>query len=227
MANIIQIKRRTSGSAGAPGSLAAGELAYNEVDNKLYYGSNSGVIAIAGEGFYTTVNTSQTLSGSKTFSSSVVLSSAVAETKATATSASSVATTQFVQNVFSLLDGGDFDEGGGGGGQNQSGFVIAAANTTVGGGIDYNDPTNWTFNGQSTATLPTSSDVATFSGVGGWPTIYINIDGWVAPAMIVLGNNTNVYIDSSQGNSFSMSILSTGVGNTNTVWLTGNAILTN
>jgi hypothetical protein len=116
MANIIQIKRRTSGSAGAPASLANGELAFNEVDNTLYYGFQSGVSAIAGYGYFTTVDTSQTIGGSKTFSSSVVLSSAVAETKATATSSVAVATTEFVQNVFSLLDGGDFDGAGGGGG---------------------------------------------------------------------------------------------------------------
>ena len=39
MANSIRIKRRAaSGLAGAPTSLKNGELAYNENDNKLYYG---------------------------------------------------------------------------------------------------------------------------------------------------------------------------------------------
>ena len=58
MANTLRIKRRVSGNAGAPATLANAELAYNEVDNILYYGKgdNSGtatsVIAIAGDGRY-------------------------------------------------------------------------------------------------------------------------------------------------------------------------------
>jgi hypothetical protein len=56
LTSTIRIKRRSSGSPGAPSSLAAAELAYNEVDNKLYYGAgNSGgqatsIVAIAGPG---------------------------------------------------------------------------------------------------------------------------------------------------------------------------------
>ena len=38
MANTLRIKRRTSGGTGAPSSLANAELAYNEVDDVLYYG---------------------------------------------------------------------------------------------------------------------------------------------------------------------------------------------
>ena len=39
MANTIKIKRRAvGGSSGAPASLKSGELAYNEVDDSLYYG---------------------------------------------------------------------------------------------------------------------------------------------------------------------------------------------
>lgn len=57
MTSIIRIKRRNSpGAAGAPSALASAELAYNEVDNTLYYGSgNSGgqatsILPIAGPG---------------------------------------------------------------------------------------------------------------------------------------------------------------------------------
>jgi hypothetical protein len=57
MADILRIKRRyTGGAAGAPTTLANGELAYNEVDDKLYYGkgNNAGqatsIIPIAGPG---------------------------------------------------------------------------------------------------------------------------------------------------------------------------------
>lgn len=57
MADVFRIKRRyTGGAAGAPTTLANGELAYNEVDDKLYYGkgNNAGqatsIIPIAGPG---------------------------------------------------------------------------------------------------------------------------------------------------------------------------------
>ena len=60
MSNTIRIKKRSaSGSAGAPSSLSPSELAYNESDNKLYYGfgdngstppSASSVIVIGGSG---------------------------------------------------------------------------------------------------------------------------------------------------------------------------------
>ena len=60
MANTIRIKKRSSsGSAGAPSSLSPSELAYNEADNKLYYGfgddgqsppAASSIIVIAGAG---------------------------------------------------------------------------------------------------------------------------------------------------------------------------------
>jgi hypothetical protein len=58
MADILRIKRRLSGSPGAPSSLANAEMAYNEVDHILYYGEGTGgaggtattVIGIAGQG---------------------------------------------------------------------------------------------------------------------------------------------------------------------------------
>lgn len=65
--NTILIKRRTSGAAGGPASLSGGELAFNEVNSTLYYGSNSGVIAIAGSGAFVDRTSNQTISGDKTF----------------------------------------------------------------------------------------------------------------------------------------------------------------
>ena len=38
MANVIRIKRRVSGIAGAPSALKSAELAHNEVDDTLYVG---------------------------------------------------------------------------------------------------------------------------------------------------------------------------------------------
>lgn len=42
MANTIRIKRRASGASGAPSSLENAELAFNEVDDVLYYGKGVG-----------------------------------------------------------------------------------------------------------------------------------------------------------------------------------------
>lgn len=61
MANTIRIKRRAAGgSAGAPATLENAELAFNEQDNTLYYGTGTGgaggsatsVIAIGGSGAF-------------------------------------------------------------------------------------------------------------------------------------------------------------------------------
>jgi len=62
MSNTIRIKKRAaSGSAGAPSSLSPSELAYNENDNKLYYGfgddgstppAASSIITIGGAGAF-------------------------------------------------------------------------------------------------------------------------------------------------------------------------------
>ncbi len=42
MANTLRIKRRVSGSAGAPTSLENAEICFNEVDDTLYYGKGTG-----------------------------------------------------------------------------------------------------------------------------------------------------------------------------------------
>ena len=74
MANKIRIKRRATGSAGAPTSLENAELAFNEVDDVLYYGEGTGgvggtataVIAIGGSGAFLTLSGDQTIAGNKT-----------------------------------------------------------------------------------------------------------------------------------------------------------------
>lgn len=81
MANIIRIKRRASGATGAPSSLENAELAFNEVDDVLYYGEGTGglngsattVLAIAGSGAFTTLSSNQTISGDKTFTGVVIV----------------------------------------------------------------------------------------------------------------------------------------------------------
>jgi hypothetical protein len=104
MANTLRIKRRSSaGAAGAPTSLENAELAFNEADNILYYGTGTGgaegsatsVIAIAGYGAYLTLGTSQTVTGDKTFSGTV----SVGEPSANAHAATKLYVDNAVSNV--------------------------------------------------------------------------------------------------------------------------------
>tara|TARA_R100000231_G_scaffold64838_1_gene52338 strand:- start:50 stop:1096 length:1047 start_codon:yes stop_codon:yes gene_type:complete len=84
MPNTLRIKRRGSGSAGAPSSLENAELAFNEVDNTLYYGEGTGgaggsassILAIGGDGAFVNKTGTQTISGDKTFTGSFDISSA-------------------------------------------------------------------------------------------------------------------------------------------------------
>lgn len=79
MANTLRIKRRASGAAGAPTSLANAELAFNEVDDTLYYGKGTGgaggsattIEAIAGKGAFVNLTGNQTITGDKTFNGTV------------------------------------------------------------------------------------------------------------------------------------------------------------
>ena len=117
MANTIRIKKRAStGAAGAPTSLAPSEIAFNENtgDKKLYYGygdngdgTASSIIAIGGEGAFTTLDTTQTISGNKTFSGTVALgSSATAATPSENDNSTKVATTAYVQTEIANFSTG-------------------------------------------------------------------------------------------------------------------------
>ena len=103
MANTIRIKRRASGNAGAPGSLENAELAYNEVDNTLYYGKGTGgeggtattIEAIAGSGAYVGLSGTQTITGNKTFSGTLSI--------ATPSSNAHAATKLYVDTAISAV----------------------------------------------------------------------------------------------------------------------------
>jgi hypothetical protein len=81
MANTIRIKRRATGSAGAPSSLANAEVAFNEVDNTLYYGKGGTsttadtIIPIAGPGAFVDLTSNQTVDGDKSFVATVNINS--------------------------------------------------------------------------------------------------------------------------------------------------------
>lgn len=91
MANPIRIRRRAAGEAGAPASLLNAELAYNEVDDTLYYGKGTGgengtataIITVGGPGAYVDKTSTQTISGNKTFTGTVDLSGATIATLST------------------------------------------------------------------------------------------------------------------------------------------------
>ncbi len=75
MPNVIRIKRRASGNAGAPAALKSAELAHNEVDNTLYVGKGddgsgnaTSIVALAGSGAFADLSSTQTIGGAKTFS---------------------------------------------------------------------------------------------------------------------------------------------------------------
>ena len=84
MANTVRIKRRSSGAAGAPSSLANAELAFNEVDDILYYGKGAGgaggtattIETVGGKGAFVTLTGQQTITGKKIFTGAIDLSAA-------------------------------------------------------------------------------------------------------------------------------------------------------
>jgi len=124
MANTLRIKRRAAASgAGAPGTLANAELAFNEASNVLYYGTGTGgaggsatsVIAIGGDGAYLGLSSgltqtaagTYTFSGGVTFSSTVALgSSATATTPAADDDSTAVATTGWVLDRIGAFGAG-------------------------------------------------------------------------------------------------------------------------
>jgi hypothetical protein len=114
---IIQFKRRSSGAAGGPAALKSGEPAYNMLDKTLYFGfgddgtgNATSVIAIAGEGAFVTLGTSQTVAGAKVFSGAVDLTSAVATaaTQIVSDNSAKLATTAYVQSQFTAVSAGTY-----------------------------------------------------------------------------------------------------------------------
>lgn len=107
MAGIIRIKRRVSGGAGAPASLATGELAYNMLDDIIYAGhgdNGSGVATtikvVGGTGAFVDLTTAQTVAGVKTFSSSPI-----APTPSAGDNSTKVATTAYLDSKLGAVSG--------------------------------------------------------------------------------------------------------------------------
>ena len=154
MANTIRIKKRAStGSAGAPTTLAPSELAFNEnsSDRKLYYGlgddgdgTSSSVIAIGGDGAFTTLDTAQTISGNKTFTGTCDFSGATLSGNTTFSNNLTVSgdltvdgTTTTVNSTTVTVDDKNLELGS----------VATPTDTTAdGGGITLKGATDKTFN---------------------------------------------------------------------------------
>lgn len=172
MANTVRIKRRTSGAAGAPSSLANAELAYNEVDDVLYYGKGTGgaggtattVPAIAGPGAFLTLSTAQTVSGNKTFTGSVDLtgSTATATTQTSSDNSTKLATTAFVKAQNYITGNQSISFTGDASGSGTTSVTLTLANTGITGGTY----TKLTINAKGLATAGTTleaSDIPTLS----------------------------------------------------------------
>ena len=187
-------------SGGAPQSLLNGELAFNEVDNMLYYGMASGavqpIVNIGGAGNYVTISTDQTVAGDKAFTASVVLSSAVASTAVMSASGVEVANTEFVQNVFAVLDGGYFDDFGEPAPSGTGKYFYSISST------DWSSLNNWFTNVQHTAqaaTLPTSAtDVVVLGSVA--PAVNLDAVYWIQPNSINSGTAGIVFTSATFGN---------------------------
>ena len=147
MPNTLRIKRRATGSPGAPTSLQNAELAFNEVDNTLYYGKGTGgaggsattVDAIGGAGSFATLSSAQTISGAKTFTGANDLgASTTATTQTTSDSSTKVATTAFVKNQLYIIHNevitatGDATGVTAGGGTNTLALTLANSGVTAG-----------------------------------------------------------------------------------------------
>lgn len=188
---------------GAPATIAHGELAFNEVGEAFYYGKASNASSsIGGKGEFLDKSTSQTVVGDKTFSNTVVLSSAVTVTQVTTAANTYVATTEFVQNVFAVLDGGNFDDAGGGGGGGNNTPVTGAYYYSASSNDWYTVSNWWGDNAhtQQATTLPLSSTNVVIVNGSVEPLVSLDNVSWVQPASINSGSVGITFTSQNFGN---------------------------
>jgi hypothetical protein len=143
MPNTVRIKRRVSGTLGAPPNLANAELAFNEVgDGVLYYGKGLGsnsnaaiVIPIGGSGAFVNLSETQTISGAKTFSSIVSFTNSLvtAVTQGSSDNSTKLATTEFVKNQNYLTGNQSVTLSGDATGTGTTSIYVTLANVGVSG----------------------------------------------------------------------------------------------
>jgi len=204
MANVIRIKRRGSGSSGAPSSLKNAELAFNEVSQVLYYGKGddgngnaTSVIAIGGVGW----DSSPDLSGYAPLSG------------ATFTGNVNVGTSQSAKN---LVVHGDLTVNGTTVTMNTETVLVEDKNIVLG---NVDTPTDTTADGGG-ITLKGATD-KTFNWVDA-------TDSWTSSEHIALAGGKNVVLSGSTSGKVTVAVPATA--GTNTVTLpaaTGTVALTN
>lgn len=136
MSNVVRIKRRTSGAAGAPASLKSAELAYNMVDKVVYIGfgddgsgNATSVLPVGGSGAFADLTGDQTLAGTKTFSSSPLV-----PTPATGDNSTKAASTAFVKAQNYLIANQTITFTGDATGSGSTNVALTLANSGVAAG---------------------------------------------------------------------------------------------
>lgn len=192
MANTIRIKRRATGNAGAPTSLENAELAFNEVDNILYYGKGTGgaggtattVEAIGGTGAFVTLTSEQTITGNKTFSGTTIV--------ATPTANGHAATKLYVDNAVAGASTSFTLAGDGGTSQT----ITSGDTLTISGGTGLTS----TASGTDTITLNLDSTAVTAGAYGNANTVAtFTVD---AQGRLTAAGNTAISINAAQVQSF-------------------------
>ena len=163
MPNILRLKRRESGAAGAPSALKQSEPAYNEVDDTLYLGVGSGggggnaasIKAVAGAGAFVSKTGNQTISGDKVFTGLVDLSGATIPSLSLSQNLTIVGNL-IVQGTTTTISSTTIDVAD----KNiELGKVSSPSDTTAdGGGITLKGTTDHTFNWVNSTDSWTSSE---------------------------------------------------------------------
>jgi hypothetical protein len=200
MANTIRIKRRAVGGiSGAPESLENAELAFTEVDDVLYYGKGtSGAggtgtpIPIAGPGAFTTLTSTQTISGNKTFSGTLSV--------ATPSSNAHAATKLYVDTAVGAV-ATTFTVAGDGG-TNQT-ITTGTDTLTISGGVGL------TSAGSSTDTITINLDntavtAGSYGSASAIPTFTVDAQGRLTAAGTA-SISTSFTVDADDGDNLTIS----------------------
>ena len=211
MANILRIKRRAGGGAsGAPSSLKNAELAFNEVDNILYYGygddgtgTANTVPAIAGVGAFISLSTDQAITGNKTFNGVTIVSAPTANGHA----ATKLYVDENISNVNNTLANiaTSFTVAGDSG-SNQT--ITSGTDTlTISGGIGLTSTASLT----DTITLDLDNTTVTGGSYGGAATVgTFTVD---AQGRLTAAGNTTIALTSSNLDNTAVTAGSYGAAN--------------